>query len=339
MQSLALVLTIIAVVGMTAQSLLSKHLLNLKAFTEKELIVAKCSIAAVACFLFYLFVGGWWNSLAPEKTDLTMWWVALSITTAANIPIQFGNIRARRLADLSFVAPISAMTPGLVVLSALLIEEKPGILGIAGIVLIVVGTYVHAREGSPLREYFTPLFFWLAFRKADSLPPAEQKKLRGLRWAYIVAGFSTVSLLGDGLVARHGDLILAVTIELAVLTIVYVAALPTQAKDEGAFAEWNMRKKAHGFKLALFGILFAVPFITLGVAFRLAPIAEIASLKRLAIVMTVIGGAWLLGERSGMRRTLLASVIVAGAIFIAFDPTPGVVLNSFDAYVRHFIGR
>lgn len=339
MQWLALVLTIIAVMGMTVQSLLSKHLLNIKAFTEKELIVAKCSIAAAACFLTYFFTGDWWNSLAPEKTDSTMWWLALALTTAANIPIQFGDIRARRLADISFVAPISAMTPGLVVFTALLIGEVPGVLGIVGIVLIVVGTYTHAREGKPWREYFTPLFFWLVFRKTDALPLTEQKKLRGLRWAYIVALFSTIALMGDGLVARHGNVILAVTIELSVLALVYIIALPKQARDEGAFASWDARKRAKGLLLGLFGIAFAVPFITLGIAFRLAPIAEIASLKRLSIVMIVIGGAWLLGERSGVRRTLLASVIVAGAILIALDPTPGVVLNSFDAYVGHLLGR
>ena len=339
MQSLALVLTAIAVLGMTAQAILSKHLMNVKAFTEKELIVAKCGIATVACLLTYLFTGDWWNSLAPEKTDSTMWWVALAITTAANIPIQLGNIRARRYADLSFVAPISAMTPGLVVLSALLIGESPGTLGILGITLIVVGTYVHAREGTSRREYFMPLLFWLSFRNIDDLPADEQRKLRGLRWAYAAALFSTIALLGDGLVARHGNVILAVTIELAVLTLVYLIALPKQVKDEGAFALWDVRRRAKGFLLGLFGITFAIPFITLGIAFRLAPIAEIGSLKRLSIVLTVIGGAWLLSEKSGVRRTLLASVIVAGAILIAFDPTPGVVLNSFDAYVARVLGR
>ncbi len=339
MQTIALVLTALAVIGMTAQAVLSKHLMNVKAFTEKELIIAKCGIAAAACLLMWLFTGGWWNSLAPEKTDLTMWWFALILTTAANIPIQFGNIRARRLADASFIAPISAMTPGLVLGTALLIGEKPGPLGIAGIALIVIGTYAHAREGASWRDYFSPFYVWRTLRNSAHLPLAEQKKLMGLRWAYAITIFSTIALMGDGLVARHGDLILAVTIELAVLTVVYASALPKQAKDEGTFASWDVRKKAHGFTLALFGIMFAVPFITLGAAFRLAPIAEIGSLKRLSVVLTVIGAAWLLGERSGVRRTILACVIVAGAILIALDPTPGVVLNSFDAYVSRVLGR
>lgn len=339
MEILAVVLTLIAVLGMTAQALVSKHLMNVKAFTEKELVVAKCGIAAAACFLLWLFMSNWWNALAPEKTDFLMWCVALALTTAANIPIQFGNIRARRLADASLIAPISALTPGLVVGTALLIGEQPGPLGMVGITLIIIGTYAHAREGKSWREYLSPFYVWRALRSIDHLPVAEQKKMRGLRWAYGITLFSTIALMGDGLVARHGDLMLAVTIELAVLTAVYVAFLPREAKDEVGFAMWNVRVKAHGLLLAAFGLLFAVPFVTLGVAFRLAPIAEIGSLKRLSIVLTVIGGAWLLKESFGMRRTILACVIVTGAIFIALDPTPGVVLNSFDAYVARVLGR
>lgn len=339
MQWLALLLTLIAVLAMSSQHLISKYLLNIKAFTEKELIVAKCGIATVASFFVYVLAGDWWNSLAPEKTDATMWWFALGVTTIANIYIQFANIRSRRLADVSFIEPINAMAPGLVVLMALLIGERPGTIGIVGIVILVAGTYAHTREGAPWREYFIPLFFWLAFRKIGDVSKAERNKIIALRWAYIGAIFSTIALMGDGLVARHGNVILAVTMELAALTTVYVLFLPKQARDEGVSGSWNERKRAKGLSLILFGIAFAIPFITLGIAFRLAPIAEIASLKRLAIVLTVIGGAWLLGERSGKRRTLLASVIVAGAILIALDPTPGVVLNSFDAYVGHLLGR
>ncbi len=346
MHTLAILLTLIAVIGMTSEALLRKHLLSRPlilgknmGFSEKEMLVVKCSIAALACFLLLLSFGNWWNGLAPEKPDIRMWWTALCLTTVANIAIQFANVRATRLGDVSFIAPISAMTPGLVLLSAFMIGEHPGVYGMIGIPLIIVGTYVFVRQGSPLREYFLPLFVWLAFCSTEYLSPAEQAKRRALRWAYASALCGTIGLMGDGLVARHGDMILAVALELSVLAVVYAVFLPRFAKGEGDFAHFGARWKESGVSLLAFGASFAVPFIMLGVAFRLAPIAEIGSLKRLTIFLTVVGARWFLGEKVTLVRMFLAAIIVVGAIFVALDPTQGVVLDNFDAYVQKVVGR
>lgn len=346
MQSLAIVLALIAVTGITAEALLRKYLLSRPVlfgkkmgFTEREMLVAKCGIAALASFLWLALFGGWWNMLAPVRPDAGIWWAALTLTTAANIFIQFANMRATRLAEVSFVAPISALTPGLVLLTAFLIGEHPGPFGMIGIPLIIAGTYVFVREGSPLREYFTPLFVWLAFMSTEHLPLEERTKRRALRWAYASAACGTVGLMGDGLVARHGDVLLAVALELSVLALSYTFFFPRTARGEGDFATLQMRIRANGGQLFTFGLSFAVPFVMLGIAFRLAPIAEIGSLKRLAIFLTVVGAGWLLKERVTSRRLFLAGIIVVGAVFVALDPTQGVLLDNVDAYIGQFLGR
>ncbi len=328
MELLAIALTLVAVLAMTAETLYRKHLL-VQGFTERELLVTKCGVAALWCVIWLALAGEWWNSLAPEKTDARMWWIALVATTLANIVIQFANMRATRLAEVSFVVPISALTPGLVVLSGFLIGEIPSMIGLLGIALIVLGTYAHAREGATLREYFTPLFFWLAFRKTDELPEKERDRFRALRWAYAGALCATVGLMGDGLVARHGDMILAVAIELSVLALVYALFLPRSGGSVFNLRRWGQS--------AILGCLFAVPFLALGLAFRLAPISYIGSLKRLAIVLTVLGGIWLLKEASGARRIFLALVIVSGAMLLVLDPTQAVVLDSLDAYIARLV--
>lgn len=330
MEMLAIVLTLVAVLAMAAEALYRKHLL-VQGFTERELLVGKCGVAALWCALWLVLAGEWWNSLAPEKTDARMWWIALIATTLANIVIQFANMRATRLAEVSFVVPISALTPGLVVLSGFLIGEIPSTIGLVGIGLIVAGTYAHAREGATLREYFTPLFFWLAFRDTETLSEKERNRFRALRWAYAGALCATVGLMGDGLVARHGDMILAVAIELVVLALVYAAFLPRTHGVAVGLRRWGQS--------ALLGCLAAVPFLALGLAFRLAPISYIGSLKRLAIVLTVLGGIWLLKESSGARRMFLALVIVSGAMLLVFDPTHAVVLDSLDAYITRLAGN
>ncbi len=339
MEWLALVMTLAATAVIGVYEIFSKWLLNRSEFTEYELRVGQCGIASMMCALFLVSAGDWWDTLAPQTRNHVLWWIALAATTAANIVIQFAGMRSSRLLDASFRSPIAAMTPGLVLLTGLMIGEFPSMLGLIGIGLIVVGVYTHAREGAPLREYFVPLFFWLAFRRTEGRSEEEQKRMRGLRWAYLGALCATVGLMGDGLVARHGDMILAVTIELGVLSIVY--ALLTRrapAKDEGNFAPFPHRFGRNWRSLVTLGVLFAAPFVLLGVGFRLAPIAYIGSLKRLAIVMTVIGGVWLLRERAGKRRIVLACVVVAGSILIALDPTPAVVLDSVDAYLKHIVG-
>lgn len=339
MEWLAVFLTIVAVLGMAVHSLTRRKLLNKKEtggarFTEREVLIAQCGVASALAFLWLIAFGPWWNTLGTQSRNPTLWWIALAATTAANIVIQFAGARANRLAEASFVAPIAALTPGLVVASALLIGEVPSTLGFVGIGLIVVATYAHAREGARLREYFTPLFFWLAFRDLAGLPEEQRNRMRALRWAYGSALCATVGLMGDGLVARHGDMILAVALELGMLALVYAIVLRRTAKDEGHFTPFVERLRLHWRPLALMCGGFATPFIMLGVAFRLAPIAYVGSLKRLAIVLTVMGGVWLLRERAGGRRITLTVVITAGAMMLAFDPTPGVVLNSLEDYLR-----
>lgn len=332
MEPLGLVFTVIATVDIAAYTLYRRYLRILDVFSEKELLVGQCVIASAVCALLFLSIGEWWNELAPEYNNASVWWIALAATTAANVVIQFTGMRVAGLAEASFAAPISAMTPGLVLMSAILIGEHPTSWGIAGIALIVIGVYGHAREGESRYwwEYVTPLCFWLAFRNMSALPEKERGKFVALRWSYIGALFATVGLLGDGLVARHGDMLLAVTIELGALAVVYAAFVPNTERT--SFFE---RLSGNWERMATFGVLFAVPFALLGVGFRLAPIADVGSLKRLAIVLTVVGGALLLGEVSGKRRTVFAIIVTIGALLIANDPAPAVVIGSLGEFLRN----
>lgn len=340
MEVIALALTLIATLAIGVYEIYRKYLLNRGIFTEYELRVGQCGIAMVVCALFLLGAGGWWDTLAPQAKNSTMWWSALTVTTAANIIIQFAGMRSARLLQASFRAPIAAVTPGLVLFTGIFIGESPSMWGFIGIILIVAGVYAHARERAPLREYFVPLCFWLAFHSTKGKSEEEQKKIRGLRWAYVGSLCATFGLMGDGLVARHGDMLLAVALELGVLTMVYAVLTPRKPeKDEGEFAPFLRRLQKEWEWMAGLGVLFSVPFILLGVGFRIAPIAYIGSLKRLAIVITVVGGVWILRESSGTRRILLACVVVAGSMLIAFDPTPAVVMDSLDSYIRHIVDQ
>ncbi|MBI5003534.1 hypothetical protein HZC00_00355 [Candidatus Kaiserbacteria bacterium] len=334
MNNLALVLTIVAIFPIAATFLYRKYLLMLGIFTEKELLVGQCVIAAVLCFLSLIVIGPWWNTLAIEEANLPVWVFGLILTTVFNVIIQFANMRSARLAETSFIAPIGAMTPGLIMITTILIGERPGAWGIVGIIIVAIGTFVHVREGASWQAYFMPLFFWRIFSSLERFPEAERNDIRALRWAYLAACCSTMGLLGDGLIARHGDMILAVTIQYGVLGGVFLICVPNQAHDERSTGPFMERLQSHLYRMIIMGIVFGLPSILLGVSYRLAPIASIGSLKRLSLVFVAVGAVWLLGEKSGKRRILLSMVIVVGAIFISLDPTQAVLLNRLDQWLK-----
>jgi len=340
MEGLALLCAALGTAGIGAWEIYRKRVLNERLFTEYEHRVFQHLIAGIICFAFFLTVGREWDALAPQTFNIPMWSIALIVTTLCNVVIQFANVRSSRLLDASFRAPISAVAPGLVVFGALLIGEWPGHYGIIGIALVIVAVYTSAREGAPWKEYFMPLAFWLAFRSTKNLPETEKKRMRGLRWAYGGALIATPALISDGLLARHGDMILGVTIEILALALIYaVFTSKAPSHDEGEFAPLRDRLRLHKWKMVLIGTFYAIPFIALGVAFRLAPIAYVGSLKRLAILIVVFGAVWYLREKVSMLRIVCAIGATIGAILIGFDPSPAVVQDSADAYLRTIIGR
>ena len=180
MKGLAILLIILSVASMAGHSVTRKWLFNKSAVTELELLVFQSGIASLLCGLWFMgFVA--WDELVPFRESLPVFIIAIVGTTIANIGVQFANTRATRLTDLSYTSPISAMTPGFVVVTAAIFGELPSTIGYVGIALVVGGAYAHAREGARLVEYFQPLFVWGLFGQLSHLPEAERLRRLGLR--------------------------------------------------------------------------------------------------------------------------------------------------------------
>lgn len=334
MELIAIVLVLLSVLSMGAHSTARKWLFNNKAVTETEMLVSQSAIAATFAFLWFLSVNDW-EMLAAGKSDATIYLIAIAGTTLANIAIQFANTRATRLADLSLTSPIAAMTPGFVVLSAAFFGEYPSTVGYVGIGLIVVGAYIHAREGSTLKEYLMPLFVWTLFVRLDGLSEGEQANRRALRWAYSAALCATIGLTFDGLLARHGNMVMGVTIELMGLTMFFL--LMHRIAPSRIERPWSERFRKYWPQILCTGMFFGLPFILLGVAFRLAPIAYVGSLKRLSIPITLLLAWWILGEmKQSKRRLVTGSIIAIGAILLTLDPTQAVLVDNLEGYLKRF---
>src|SRR3989344_1606199 len=276
MESVAIFLMILGVASQACHQLLQSFVLRHKVADKNTLLVYQNFVSA----LMLGAIAAWYSL---EVTNAKVFWIAIAITTFANIFIQYANVRARELADLSLTAPISAMTPGLVTIAAFSLGEIPSAQGWAGIALIALGTYIHGRAGaSDLRDYLKPLAMFKLPSNFKALDRSEReqvfKDVSAIRWAYVSAMFATLGLIGDGLVARNGSVMFGFGLQTLLLGSIFAAS--------------NGRKLSGGVKgslpkpmVILTGICYGLQIIFLMTAFRFSPVGFIGSLKRLSIVL------------------------------------------------------
>ncbi|MBD3210532.1 EamA family transporter [Candidatus Micrarchaeota archaeon] len=104
-----------------------------------------------------LFIFSAFNGIPETGADFLP---ALFLAAFLNALAAFLYLRALKMTDLSLAMPITAFTPiFLILVSPLILGEFAGSGGIAGIVLIVIGSYVlnvdhHERLLSPFRELY-----------------------------------------------------------------------------------------------------------------------------------------------------------------------------------------
>lgn len=331
MQPLAIILMGCGVIIMALHSLNLRWLVHKR---EGKQIIAEIPLLAIEFAVSFLLLSPFiffWDSIVgyfsvPIRPDQTWFWRGVTLTTFANLVIQYAGAKAKAEAhgEVSLVAPIQALTPGLITVTALFLGERLSALGWIALLLISGGVYVHARweaSAKTLYEWLLPLAFWIWFLPHRGLLSEEEKsKRRALRWSYLGAVFGAVGLLGDGLSARHGNLPLAFAIQALVMAVVYACAVPLTKSS------WQVDRTCVSVKfdprwmVALLGLLFAAHIFTVQTAFMLSPIAVIGTLKRVRILVEVPLARFVLGEKKALGRRLWVAILVAiGAIILALD--------------------
>lgn len=211
---------------------------------------------------------------------------ALLVGGGLNILASVLYMRAIRGADLSVVVPLVAFTPLFLLLtSPLLLGERPGTAGTAGVVLIVVGSYVlkfDKRAGGPLNP----------FRSLLKEPGGRPMLLVAFLWS-ITANVDKMGIRDSSPVFW------------AVAVNVVIAA---------ALAPWAlMRGRMHSFPKwrALLPIGAAGGFGTVCqmVAVSMAYVPYVIALKRTSTVMSVLWGH-LLFQEPGLRERLSGAVLM-----------------------------
>jgi drug/metabolite transporter (DMT)-like permease len=272
----------------------------------------------------------------PHLTALNWWFMAGTgvLQTGYFVFLQHGY----RLGDLSVVYPIGRGSGAL--LSALagivLLGERPGPVGVAGIVCLVAGVIVlglpeprrdprpAGRAATAATRAAAPPSPASAYPEAGSAPPAAAPPpppaaaVRPSAWLAVglalgVGVFIAAYTLWD----KHAVSTLhtpALLQGYAAFPAMIVGLAPSAWRDrDGMRVVW----RSYRLQLWVAAVLAPLAYILVLTALAFSSVAAIAPAREVSVLFGVLLGGKLLGEGSLGRRIAAAAAVVAGIIAIA----------------------
>ncbi len=284
-----------------------------------------CGFVLVSGTLGLIYLARWGVSMPAHL--LPGFWTAVFVGTAANYAIQFLGAKASTIkeGDASFVAPLSAMTPGLVTVVSFALGEMPGTAGLIGIVLIAAGTWVllFPKEPQHWWQYLGPIYRLSLIFHYHSLPPEEKGRARVVWMMFGAACFATVGMICDGLYVRRGSdtqgMVLALTVLTSLLAVGYIVQYCCTGKPADQAPAVDRRLL---LALLVWVAGWVIHLFLIQPAYTESYIAYVGSLKRLSVLLTIVLG-WALFKEGDIKKRLFAgSLMVAGLLCIGSEDLP-----------------
>jgi drug/metabolite transporter (DMT)-like permease len=242
---------------------------------------------------------------------------AVAITAILNIISLALIFRALSSTDLSLSIPMLSFTPVILIgTSYLFLNEIPSVPGIAGICIIVIGSYV------------------LNISSADEhlLDPVKSMlRNRGSGYMLIVAFLFAVSINFDKIAMLNSDpffgmalTVLAIGMAFVLIAAYYCSSIQTLSSQKPP--ENGKRAPLSGFSsfpqrkylalTILIGAFVAIEAASINVAYTLQIVPYVIAIKRLSIIFVVLYGTLVFSEQETGKRLMGAALMVAGAIII-----------------------
>jgi len=206
-------------------------------------------------------------------------------------------IKALSVSEMSLTVPMISFSPlFLLVLAPLFLGEFPSPIGICGVSLIVIGTYIVGTSKAS--------FGFLG-------PFRALLHERGPRLMLLAAvAFSFAAVLDKAGITRSSAILFAFVENMCVaLFMVPIIYVKHRAGFREAFANWRI--------LLPIGFCVAMMFVCQASAMRLGPVAYVVAIKRLSVLISVVAGGLLLGEEQLSVRLAGSAVMVCGICCIA----------------------
>ncbi|OGE77922.1 MAG: hypothetical protein A2751_02660 [Candidatus Doudnabacteria bacterium RIFCSPHIGHO2_01_FULL_46_14] len=275
------------------KNVLSKYGLNRRI---DELVVSlSFYLFAMPFLILYLVLSGHLPELGPD------FWKYLFGTWSLNLIATVLLVKGINAGELSKVIPFLAFTPAfLLITSPLIIGEFPPALGLAGVLLITIGSYVlnlGGEHGGILGPFKTIL------------------REKGPRFVLGTAAiWSITSNLEKIGISQSSPLFWSVAGSSFMAIALLIICLAT-VKKAGSQILQNIKF------MSLIGFVNSLVFICQTTAISLTLVIYVISIKRFSIVLAVLMGYAIFKDQSFRTRIAGAIIMFAGVLFIALSQT------------------
>ncbi|WP_429221579.1 EamA family transporter [Methanobacterium oryzae] len=226
-------------------------------------------------------------------------WLALIIGGILNLLATVFHMKSIKKSDLSVTVPLMAFTPLFLLITApLIIGEYPTLLGIIGVVLIVIGSYV-LNFNDKEKGYLTPFKAMLE----------EHGPRLMLVAAFLLSLSSTVDKIG---VLNSSPIFWAFSVHIFT-TLTLAPILLYEIENHLKISSTELKI------LISIGIFSALSIIFQMTAISLTLVAYVIAIKRTSIVISVLLGHFIFKEIDIKERLLGASIMIIGVILITLS--------------------
>ncbi len=288
--------------------------------TKKLLATIDKNVLAAGSFFvtgIFLFILALIRGIPPLGNELVM---AIAATSVLNIIATTLVYRALSTTDISLAVPMISFTPiFLIATSFLLLGEIPTPLGIAGICVIVTGSYIlnlsqaHTSFADPFRailrnrgsvSMLAVAFLYSIALNFDKMVVLNSDPVFGSALVCLVLGISFF-LIRQVSVFHHN-------IGRADPACPVPQRIIAQAKRQTTIDPYI----ASALAFAGIGIMLTIESVTINYAFTLQIVPYVIAIKRMSIILIVFYGTLIAHEGEVLRRLAGAGFMVAGAILI-----------------------
>jgi drug/metabolite transporter (DMT)-like permease len=258
---------------------------------ENELVLAWVRVGYAVPFFLLI-----WPYVDIPQLDGTFWWV-MAILIPCDIVGLLLYVRALKISPMSLTIPFLALTPVFVILTSFLIlGELPSRLGLAGILLIVVGAYM-------LNIHTSKHGIWGPLRAIAH----ERGSLLMIMVAFIYSFSSTLGKLA----MLHSEPVFFSMFYFTAVALVFLIILLVKLGRSSKEIFLNP-------KLFLsIGFFNALMILTHFLALDLTKVAYMIAVKRTHLLFGVLYGWILFGEKNIGERMLGSGLMLLGILLMA----------------------
>ena len=230
----------------------------------------------------------------PEIGD--NFWIALLVGGGLNVFTNLIYMRAIKLSDLSITIPLITFTPlFMLITSPIILGEFPNIFGIAGIVLIVTGSY---------------LLNFKEKKKGYLAPFKALLKEKGPRLMLLVAFIWSITANFDKIGIENSSVFFWPVAVNTFITIGFIPVVLMRSKGKTQQIRKNYKK------LIPVGFFHGLMIVFQMIAVSMTLVAYVISIKRTSAILSVVFGSVLFKEE-GLKERLTGSIImIAGVVLI-----------------------